>query len=200
MTDSGSRRGAANLGPILMILSFAAMGGFLWWLNMTAEGTEPVVMEEEAEADTADEATAMFVTRNRLRMDTDSLVGHVIRIENVAVASTLGENAFLLELGEAEQSSAFLVVLDSALMASSPELPQDTATVVGTVRVRTDSVMEAWIGSGVIPEGDRPIVEFSSHYVEARRVGGPGMPPAEDEEAGGAEDEEGGGDGGGGGA
>lgn len=193
MTESGSRRGAANLAPILMILSFAAMGGLLWWLSATAVGTEAVVIDEPDE-DTADAAAAALVTPEQLRMGTTGFLGQRVRLEDVPIASRFGANAFMIQLGDSERSSPFLVVLDSALIAGGTGIPEGSATVVGTVRERTDSVLDAWVESGVIPEAQRPIAEFSTHFIDATRVRGPGeSSEGEDDEGGEAEGESDGG-------
>ena len=49
MADTGSRRGASNLGVPLMLLTFLLIGGFMYWLYVTAEPTEPIVVEEVEE-------------------------------------------------------------------------------------------------------------------------------------------------------
>lgn len=197
MTDSGSRKGAANLTPILMILSFAAMAGLLWWLNATAVGTEPVVMEEEPEADSV-EAAATLVTREQLGAQASTMIGQTVRLEAVTVASRVGSNAFMVELGTPERSNPFLVVMDSALIAESRQIPQQTATVAGTIRERTDSILDAWIEAGTIPEAQRLVVEFSNHFLEATRVRDPNRASGEGQGGGeGGGDDGGGGDGGG---
>lgn len=197
MTDSGSRKGAANLTPILMILSFAAMAGLLWWLNATAVGTEPVVMEEEPEADSV-EAAATLVTREQLGAQASTMIGQTVRLEAVTVASRVGSNAFMVELGTPERSNPFLVVMDSALIAESRQIPQQTATVAGTIRERTDSILDAWIEAGTIPESQRLVVEFSNHFLEATRVRDPNRASGEGQGGGeGGGDDGGGGDGGG---
>lgn len=191
MTDSGSRRGAANLAPILMIVSFAAMAGLLWWLGTTAEGTEPVVVEEETDVDSAD-AGIMVVTNDQLATQAASLVGQTVRVEEVPIATNVGENAFMIELGTPEQSNPFLVVLGSTLITEGRGIPEGTATVAGPILARTDSAVEAWVEAGVVPAGQRPIVEFASYFIEATRLEGPGLSSG-DEDPGGDEEDGGGG-------
>lgn len=184
MTERGSRRGAANLAPILMILSFLTMAGLLWWLNMTAEQTEQVVMEEE---DTTVDlgASAMVVTASELDVGAANLVGQLIRLEDVGLSATVGDHAFMVELGTAEQSSPFLIVPDSALIAGGPTMAPERVTVTGRLRERTDSVLEVWTSSGVIPEGQAPLAEFATHFIEAGQIRAPDPGEGGDGDSGG---------------
>jgi hypothetical protein len=168
MTDSASRRGAANFAPVLMILSFLLMAAFLAWLGMTSEGTEPVVVEEQAptvESMDSVEMAAAPVTADELRLDPAGYVGQSVRIE-APVASGVGPEAFFLDLPQ----SPFLVKMDSALVASGRRVPQGGVTVTGTVLAMNDSIVSDWAGKGVISESDRPLVEFATHFIEASRV------------------------------
>ena len=63
MVQQASRRGAADLSMVMMILAFAVIGGFMYWLNGQAaiELAEREVVEEMDEAedevgDAADDA------------------------------------------------------------------------------------------------------------------------------------------------
>lgn len=190
MTHSGSRRGAANLAPVLMIISFLAMAGLLVWLGKNAEGTQPVAMEEDESMDSV-EAGAMLVTAAQLQASAANYVGMAIRLEDVPVASRVGVGVFLIELGTPSASSPFLVVLDSALVAAGREAPRSgTVTVSGTVRERTDSAVDHWIETGLVPESERIIVEFSSHWIDASRLREPaaGMQGGAGAAGGGASD------------
>jgi hypothetical protein len=192
MTDSGSRRGATNLAPILMILSFLVVAGFLFWLGRTAEGTQPVAMTEDTAADSV-EAGAEGVTAEALGAAPGTYVGHFVRLDSVSVSSALGRRAFLVELGTTGRSVPFLVVMDSALIAQNRTIPRGRVTVAGTVRERTDSVVDRWITNGVISEGDRPIVEYTTHWIEAARIRGPGQESGGDGSADGSGEGSGGG-------
>ena len=59
MVSFGSRRGFADrLSLPLMVVAFLAVGGFLYWLNITAQPTEVAVAEEPGE--TASGASAIL--------------------------------------------------------------------------------------------------------------------------------------------
>lgn len=181
MTDSGSRRGAANLAPILMILAFAAMAGLLFWLNQESAEFEDVPVPQEdttAVADTAGTGSAQTVSAMELRTGTASYMGQMVRVSGVPVAMSVGDEIFMIDLGEGDTQALFPVHLDSVLTARGEAAPPSgaTVTVAGTVQAVNDSIVTAWLEAGAITEGDRPIVEYATHYVDARRieVGGDG--------------------------
>lgn len=159
MTDS-SRRGAANFTPVLMIVAFLAMLGFLWWLGATSEGTGTVVMNEDTTevADTVG-ATAQAVTHMDLRQP-EQFEGQDVRISG-GIAQQVGSRAFFLDL----QDNPFLVRYPSGQAA-----PQGEVEVVGMVRVVNDSLVTAWSEEGSISSGEVPLVQFATHFIDARRV------------------------------
>lgn len=176
MTD-GSRAGAANLTPLLMVASFAAMIGFLVWLGSTSEGTEAVMMDEETVElpDTSAEAGAVEASLDQLIQQPDQLEGQVIKITEIEIASRLGPEAFFLDLPQ----SPFLVKMDSAMVARGQSVPppEVNVTVTGTVHAMNDSIVSAWAEAGAITEGNRPLVEFATHWLEAATMRAVGPTP-----------------------
>ena len=169
MTDSGTRRGAANFAPVLMILSFVLMIGFLVWLGMTSEGTDEVALVENdttavEEPDTM-ELGATRVTAQELRLNPEEHEGQRVRIGS-SVASAVGSQAFFLDLPQ----SPFLVKMDSSLVAEGRQIPQGEIVVTGTLLAMNDSIVDAWAEAGSISQGDRPLVEFATHFIEASRI------------------------------
>ena len=59
MSDNVSRRGAADMGMLLMILAFAVIGGFMFWLNGQAAA------ERQAQLDAAAARAAAGGRRGR---------------------------------------------------------------------------------------------------------------------------------------
>ena len=170
MTDMRSRRGAAGIAPLLMIVAVLGMVGLLVWLGRTAEGTQALVVEEGSTTDSL-EAASTFVTTDDLRTDPSQYEGEVIRLVEIPVASPVGTQAFFGEIGiGGVSSSPFLMRLSSDLVAQGQALPQGTVNVVGTVYVMSDSVAADWLASGTIGEGDRPLVEFATHFLEILSV------------------------------
>lgn len=167
MTHSGSRRGAANLAPVLMLLSFLSMAGFMVWLNWSAETTQAVVMDEGADSATVDVAP---VSVEQLQAAPGEYLGQLVSLEGASVTSQLGPGAFLVSGGEGSES--FLVVLDSALVESGGLAPAAGSTdVVGTVREKAETDVEQWIQSGRAPEGGRADLDAHSHWIDAHELG-----------------------------
>ena len=178
MRDQGSRRGAANLSIPLMVLAFGLIAGFLWWLSQNAESTE-VVVDELPTSTPAPNAggAATDVTADQLRLEPATFTGQRVRVADVPVASAVGTQAFFLDLPQ----TPFLVKLSSELVARGEQVPTGAVTVVGTLTAMNDSIVGDWAGSGAISEGDRILVEFATHFIEANVVtpaGGASGPPA----------------------
>lgn len=169
---AASRRGAAGIAPLLMILSFVAMAGLLFWLNATAEGTQAVIVEEPEEVVDPLEAAATDVTADQIRLAPETLEGQRIRIFDVAVLQPVGPEAFYIETGQggAQSSAPFLAKLGPDLLAQGQAVPQGQVTLVGDLTAMNDSIVEAWASSGAIGAGERPLVEFSTHFLEVLLV------------------------------
>lgn len=169
MRNSPARRGAANMTPVLMILAFAVMVGFLVWLGVTAEPTEPVVVEEEAPEETMDslEMAAIEVEPRLLRQSPAEVEGQLVRIR-APVAQNLGPIAFFLEL-----ENPFPVALSRELREAGAETPPAgvSVQVTGTVRAFNDSILSEWGDEGLVSAGDLTLMEFgSSHFIDAQRL------------------------------
>lgn len=167
MGDQRSRLGAANLSIPLMLLTFLVIGGFLWWLNMSAE-TASVTLREEPDDSTPQAATGaggVAVTEEDLRTTPDRFVGQVVRI-TLPVAMAVGSQAFFLDVTDAP----FLVKLSDALLQQGQAVPQGQVTVTGPMMVMTDSIRQDWLSRGIVPASDEILVEFATHFIEARAV------------------------------
>lgn len=166
MSHIGSRRGASNLTIPLMLLSLVLLGGFLYWLNVTAEPTQPPVIEEDTEEEDGPAGTA--VQPGVLAVSPQDYLGQTIRVEDVDVPQAVGSRAFFVSLTE---QVPFLVRMDSTLLARGMQVPAgQTVTVVGTVHAMTDSIVSAWEADGSVSAGDRPLVEFATHFLLAQQV------------------------------
>lgn len=167
MRDLGSRRGAANLSIPLMILAFGLMAGFLWWLNQKAVPTE-VALEEQADTATAVDlgANATEVSADQLRLQPGNFVDQLVKVSNVSVASSVGTQAFFLDLPQ----TPFLVKFSRDMVSAGAQVPTGGVTVVGTLKAMNDSIVGDWVGRGLISEGDRILVEFATHFIEAIQV------------------------------
>jgi hypothetical protein len=170
MVDKHSRRGAVDLGAILMVAAFVVIGVFIYWLQQQAATELAVrVVEDTAAAQPTDTATidARTITPAEIQAGAGAYTGQVVRLPNVGVASGLGRQGIWLDL----PSGPFLVSLAPSMIADSTSFSVGTVvTVTGTVRAMSDSAATAWFNAGTIGEGDRLAATFASHFIEAIRI------------------------------
>jgi hypothetical protein len=169
MAGNDSRRGAVDMGMVLMVLAFAVIGGFLFWLSGQAamEREMAVVVDTTTSTEGPDESVPI-VTGEEIQMDATPFEGQEIRLASFNVASLLGTQGFWLEM---PNGNPFLVSMSSEVMAEGTAVaPQSSVTVVGTVHAMSDSVLTAWTDAGTIAEGDRIVAEFATHYLQADNV------------------------------
>lgn len=189
----GSRRGQSKLGVPLMILAFLVMGGFMYWLNITAEPTQPaeVEMEEDEPAPTGT-TSGVLVPVDSLKLSPEGYEGDLIRVEGLQVAQAMGSRTYYVDLPEtpAQPASSFLVRLNDDLAAAGASAPMGTAlTMVGILSVMNDSTVTEWEESGSIGQVDRMLAEVATHYLlveEIENTTGSGSGAAPDSAAAGA--------------
>jgi len=166
MATLGSRRGSADqLALPLMILAFVLVGGFLYWLNITAEPTEVAI--EEAAPETAHGASAILAIEDFLA-NPEGQIDAVVEVNGARIASRLGTQAFWIGPDDAP----FLVKMGPGLVEAGTEiLVESMVTVVGTVFMMSDSILASWDEQGVFANaGDRIVAEFATSFLEARVV------------------------------
>jgi hypothetical protein len=171
MVDNASRRGAVDLGVILMVAAFAVIGGFLLWLRgqSQAELALRIVEDTVSVADPIDTSPdgATIVTPADLQAGAGAYQGQLVRIARIAVASNLGRQGFWLDL----PSGPLLVSLSASMIADETAVTAGSAvTVTGTVIAMSDSVSASWFQAGRIGEGDQLAASFASHFIEATRI------------------------------
>ena len=168
MADNASRRGAVDMGTPLMILAFAVIGGFLYWLNGQAAAERALdIVEDTATVDDAF-PSAETVAGVDIQADAAPYVGRQIRLAAFNVASLMGTQGFWIEM---PNQNPFLVSMSADVMAEGvPVAPGSRATMVGTIYAMGDSTLTAWTEAGTIGEGDRIVAEFATHYLEAVQV------------------------------
>lgn len=166
-----SRRGAANLGLPLMVVTFLLVGGFMYWLYVTAEPTQP--QEVDVVEEQPDDFVGISVTPEELKTGAENFVGEYVRLRDVPVSSTMGSQAFFVDLpaSEALPATPFLVRMTPDAVAAGAAVGMgDMATVIGTVFTMSDSIVSDWVGSGVVSANDQLLVEFATHFIEAAEV------------------------------
>jgi cbb3-type cytochrome oxidase subunit 3 len=171
MAEKSSRRGAVDLGVILMVLSFVVIGYFLYWLQGQAAVERAAATVTEDVAETPDDPNSGVT-----RVPAGDLVtgegastyaGQVVRVEPIQVAGLLGRQGFWLDVPQ----SPFLVSYSSALLADSVTVtPGSRVTVTGTVTAMSDSIAASWFEAGRIGEGDQLAASFASYFIEAQQI------------------------------
>jgi cbb3-type cytochrome oxidase subunit 3 len=168
MGDRASRRGAADFGLPLMIVAFLAILGFLYWLNLQARAEraaqEAAVAEEAVAEETVDVSSAVAILASDLQGDVSSLVGTMVRVEQVPLVSTVGTQGFWIEL---PNRNPFLISLsDGAKAAAANAAVGQSVSVTGIIRAMEAATLDAWSVAGTISEGDRLAAEFATHYLD----------------------------------
>lgn len=166
MADNASRRGASNLGVPLMILAFATIGGFLFWLNGQASqemAERQAYADSVAAAEEEERNRPPLIDPERIQMDASGYEDRAIRLESLPVASNLGTQGFWLEM---PNGNPFLVSVGSEAEVEGTVEPGVSVDVTGTVLAMNDSVLTAWTDAEAIGEGDRLAAEFATHYIE----------------------------------
>ena len=164
----GSRNGAGGAtSMVLMVLAFAGIGGFLYWLNAQAEPTQ-VVVEEEPDV----EATAMggtMVAFADFASDPNAYQGQEISLTGVSVVSLMGAHAFWTEL---DTNRPYLVRVNPDLFAQGLSFEQGAMTTVqGTVLSMSDSILNAWESGGSFTNDTQRLeAEFAESFFEATAI------------------------------
>ena len=164
----GSRRGASGAAAmVLMLLSFAGIGGFLYWLNQVAPSTQVVVEEEPEEESTA--TGGSMVAFADFAADPSGYAGQEISVSGVSVVSLMGAHAFWTEL---DTNRPFLVRVSPELFAQGLVFEQGAmATIQGTVVQMSDSILNAWeAGGSFTNDVQRLEAEFAESFFEASAV------------------------------
>lgn len=146
-----------------MLLTFAVVGGFLYWLNMQAAETEVAVVE--GAADVEDFSSAPIVDAGVFGSDPMAHAGGVIRIDDLLVQSAVGSQAFFVEMPN--HAGPYLIRMGVRVVADSVAVPGGSqVSVIGSVHVMSDSVADDWVASGGITEADRILATFAESFLE----------------------------------
>jgi len=162
------KSGAFNLP--LMILSFVAIVGFLYWLSIASEPTELAVAEENGEAELGAYRGVSLV---ELGDGPEAFLDERVRLPNVRVTEIMGTHLFWFDLPrEEDEVHPYLVRVDRTRVADDLQvLPEDVITLTGTVRAMSDSVVTAWEELGVFTDqGQRGRVEAESTFIDLDQV------------------------------
>jgi hypothetical protein len=167
MADRSSRAGAANLTIPIVVVVFIIVVVLMNVLGgdnantATPEGEAPAASAPAAPA----ASSAVAVTATQLQEAPQQFQGQVVKV-SLPVAMPVGTQAFFLDVPK----SPFLVKISDALVAGGQAVPTGQVTVEGPLMAMNDSIMKDWIGKGWIPQQDQVLVEFATHFIEARTI------------------------------
>ena len=138
-----SRAGAAKLGTPLMIVSFLAMAGFLYWMSRYEA---PVVDSDEMDTVSADGLNE--VAFDDFVLETQGYMGVEITLREVDVNSTIGDRLFWTMLPG--DNPYLMHVSDEALADSVEVLGGLRVDITGTVMTLSDSLLGVWMEANVL--------------------------------------------------
>lgn len=145
-TKLGSRAGAAQIGPLMMLVSFALVAGFLYWLSVTAKPTE-IIPTEKREA-----LTENVVTFAAFSASPTNYVGDTIGLRNITMGAAFGSHGRWITLQDANSHGYIVYFPDLVRMDSASfyhEIAEGTVvSLSGVVVETTDSVLGAWEAAG----------------------------------------------------
>lgn len=153
-----SRKGSTT-AMLLMVVAFASVGGFMYWLNKQAAATEVVVVDETPESTAATGmAFAEFASDPAAYMEGE------VQVQGVEVASLMGEHQFWTQLNP---NTPFLVRLNPDVVSGGLTFAYgDVLSVKGQVRTMNDSTLTSWVDAGTMTEDQRFEAEFAESFLE----------------------------------
>jgi len=167
MTEKASRRGAVELGTVLMIAAFAVVGGFMYWLTGQAAEERALGLVEDTTSVMVDEyATAIPISASDIMLDASPYAGQLVRLAPQNVSSLLGQQGFWLDL----PSGPFLVSFSDELrVAGTGVTAESTVRVTATVTLLTNETVGEWFDAGRLSDGERLAAEFAvgAYFLEA---------------------------------
>ena len=162
-TKLGSRAGAAQIGPLMMLVSFVLVAGFLYWLSVTAKPTE-IIPTEKREA-----ATEKVVTFAAFSALPTNFLGDTIGLQNVRVGHAFGNHGRWINLQDANRNGYIVYFPDLVRMDSASFYHEITGgalvNLFGVVVETTDSVLEAWEAAGSFTAEVDRLVAASTAYL-----------------------------------
>lgn len=171
MGHNASRRGAANLGVLLMAVTFIAILGFMYWLNAQARAERAARAAEVQETGTAAmvlDTAAVHVPIDEFQRDPESYAGQMIRLEGSTLTDAIGTQGYWMEF---PNGNVFVLSLSEEAKGFVDGLtPGGQVTLVGSVHEMGDSALDAWSTMGSISENDRLSIEALPYFFQASGI------------------------------
>ena len=154
-------RAKGGFNVIAMLVAFGTIGGFLYWLSITAVPTETAVADEEV---TAQAVSLALFARSPNIYEGDLVAVDAVEVQSVAYAQLF----FLAFPGD----GTYPVRVDASLGAAGASIsPMDMGRVTGTVYALTDSVLDSWAAdSGFPDDATREAAAASSTFILATEL------------------------------
>jgi hypothetical protein len=170
MTQQASRRGAVEMGTVLMIAAFAVIAGFIYWLSGQAAAERALDIVEDSVAVEMDDdayADAVPISASDIMLDASGYEGQLVRLEPQTVLSLVGQQGFTLDF----PTGPFLVSLSDDLIADDLGLANgDVVRVTGRVTAMSPEIAAGWQAAGRLTEGERMVAEFAVHFIAAEAI------------------------------
>ncbi|WP_420447415.1 hypothetical protein [Candidatus Palauibacter sp.] len=163
-----SNKGEGGLGVILSIVALAAIGGFMYWLNLQSQDIE----QARADAEAAEVEAARDLDASDLLSDPAAAISRYVVIAGIRVATRLGEGVIALQLTD---EVAYPVLLESdpiqiLRMTETTIYGGDSVFVRGQVYTFNDSIAGVWIESGAVLETMGELIPSSPTFLLADSV------------------------------
>ena len=163
-----SNKGEGGLGVILSIVALAAIGGFMYWLNLQSQDIE----QARADAEAAEVEAARNLDASDLLSDPAAAISRYVVIGGIRVATGLGEGAFALQLAD---EVAYPVLMESDpiqifRMTETTIYGGDSVFVRGQIYTFNDSIAGVWIESGAVLETMGELIPSSPTFLLADSV------------------------------
>jgi len=165
--QQASRRGAVEMGTVLMIAAFAVIAGFIYWLSGQAAAERELDIVEDTAAVAMDDdqyASAIPISASDIMLDASGYAGQLVRLEPQTVLSLLGQQGFMMDF----PTGPFLVSFSDDLVAEGVEVQSgDVVRVTGRVVAMTPEIAAGWQEAGRLTEAEAMVAEFAVHFIEA---------------------------------
>ena len=163
-----SDKGEGGLGVILSIVALAAIGGFMYWLNLQSRDIE----EARAAAEAAEIEAARDLDASDLLADPRGSVNRHVRIEGIRIATGLGPGAFVLQLAPGVGYPVLLEPdpIQILRMTNTTIYGGDSVAVSGQIYTFNDSIAGVWVESGAVQESMGELIPSSPTFLLADSV------------------------------
>lgn len=169
MTEKASRRGAVDLGTVLMIAAFAVIAGFIYWLSGQAAAERSLDIVEDSTSMVTDDpyAAAIPISASDIMADAGGYATQLVRLAPQTVLSLVGQQGFFLDF----PTGPFLVSFSDEQRAEGLGIQTgDVVRIIGRVATMTEEIAAGWQEAGTVSEGEAIAVTVSSHYIVAEDI------------------------------